>query len=42
MNDRVYRVNDVVDRGLGLRLIEVQSGRLDFEDARGVRYTKTL
>jgi len=42
MNDRVYRVNDVVDRGLGLRLIEVQSGRLDFEDARGMRYTKTL
>lgn len=42
MNDRVYRVNDVVDRGLGLRLIEVQSGRLEFEDASGVRYTKTL
>lgn len=42
MNDRVYRVNDVVDRGLGLRLIEVQSGRLEFEDARGMRYTKIL
>ncbi len=42
MNDRVYRVNDVVDRGLGLRLIEAQSGRLIFEDTRGVRYTKIL
>jgi hypothetical protein len=42
MNDRVYRVNDIVDRGLGLRLIEAQSGRLEFEDARGVRYTKNL
>lgn len=42
MNDRVYRVNDMVDRSLGLRLVEVQPGRLVFEDARGVRYTKIL
>jgi hypothetical protein len=42
MNDRVYRINDLVDRGLSLRLVEVQSGVLIFEDARGVRYTKNL
>lgn len=42
MNDRVYRINDLVDRGLSLRLVGVQSGALIFEDARGVRYTKNL
>jgi hypothetical protein len=42
MNDRVYRLNDLVDRTLALRLVDVQPGLLIFEDARGVRYTKNL
>ncbi|HRJ48263.1 MAG TPA: hypothetical protein PKY38_12950 [Opitutaceae bacterium] len=42
MNDRVYRLNDLVDRTLSLRLVDVQPGLLIFEDARGVRYTKNL
>ncbi len=42
MNDRLHRVNDLVDRQLGLRLVEVHPASLVFEDARGVRYTKNL
>ncbi|MBP6507543.1 MAG: hypothetical protein KA257_08250 [Opitutaceae bacterium] len=42
MNDRVYRVNDIVDRGLGLRLTQVASDALTFTDERGAVYTKNL
>ncbi|MCB1103324.1 MAG: hypothetical protein KDK74_01225 [Cephaloticoccus sp.] len=42
MNDRVYRVNDLVDRTLALRLIQVGPDRLVFEDANGITYTKTF
>jgi hypothetical protein len=40
MNDRVYRLNDIVDRSLGLRLIEVSNERLVFVDENGIRYTR--
>jgi hypothetical protein len=40
MNDKVYRVNDIVDRSLNLRLIEVQADSLTFVDENGVVYTK--
>lgn len=42
MNDRVYRVNDVVERNFGLRLIEVHSDHLLFVDGQGATYTKNL
>ena len=42
MNDRVYRVNDVVDRTLGVRLIHVATDGLTFSDAKGVSYTKNF
>lgn len=42
MNDRVYRVNDIVDRSLNLRLTHVQPGTLTFVDDRGVVYTKNF
>ena len=42
MNDRVYRVNDVVDRALGVRLIKVASDSLTFADANGVTYVKNF
>ena len=42
MNDRVYRVNDIVDRTLGLRLTAVTSDRLTFVDANGASYTKNF
>ncbi len=42
MNDRVYRVNDVVDRGLGVKLVRVESNRLVFADADGMTYEKSF
>lgn len=42
MNDRVYRLGDVVDYGLGLKLTGVAVQRLDFVDERGVAYVKTF
>jgi len=40
MNDKVYRLNDFVDRTLGVRLMKVDSDALTFVDANGVTYTK--
>ncbi len=42
MNEKVYRINDLVDRELGLRLVEVTSSQLGFVDATGQRYKKQL
>lgn len=42
MNDRVYRVNDIVERNLGLRLIKVESNALTFSDADGAMYVKNF
>lgn len=40
MNERVYRVNDFVDRTLGIRLTKVAVDSLTFSDANGVSYIK--
>jgi len=42
IGDRVYRINDVIERNFGLKLVEVQPDRLYFVDARGVTYAKNL
>jgi hypothetical protein len=42
MNDRVYRVNDIVERTLGVRLVKVAGDSLTFSDANGVTYVKHL
>ena len=42
MNDRVYRVNDLVERTLGVRLKAVGTDTLTFVDANGVEYVKTF
>lgn len=42
MNDKVFRVNDIVDRSLNLRLIEVQADSLTFVDENSVVYTKNF
>jgi hypothetical protein len=42
MNERVYKVNDVVNRGLGLKLVKVEPEQLTFSDANGVIYVKTF
>ena len=40
MNDRMYRVNDIVERTLGVRLVKVAVDSLTFSDANGVTYVK--
>lgn len=42
MNDRVFRLNDLVDRTLQLRLIRVNSSSLTFADASGFEYEKSF
>ncbi len=42
MNDRVYRVNDVVERTLGVKLIKVAPDSLTFTDAQGAVYVKNF
>jgi hypothetical protein len=42
MNEKVYRINDLIDRELGLRLTEVSSNLLVFVDASGRKYQKPL
>jgi hypothetical protein len=42
INDRVYRVNDVIDRTLGVRLVRVEAGSLHFVDGRGITHVKHL
>ena len=42
MNDKVFRVNDIVDRSLNLRLIEVQADNLTFVDENSVTYVKNF
>ncbi len=42
MNDRVFKLNDVVDRTLGLRVIAIESSGLTFMDAAGVTYLKNF
>jgi hypothetical protein len=40
MSDRVFRVNDIVERTLGVRLIKVEADNVTFSDANGVIYVK--
>jgi len=42
MNDRVYRVGDMVERELGLKLTGITASSLAFEDEKGARYTRSF
>ncbi|MEO6244304.1 MAG: hypothetical protein ABIQ12_02610 [Opitutaceae bacterium] len=42
MNERVYRVSDIVDRTIGLKLIGVAPGTLTFSDSAGANYVKNF
>lgn len=42
MNEVVHRLNDVVDRTLGLKLTGVASDHLTFTDANGIEYVKNF
>jgi hypothetical protein len=40
LNGQVFRSNDVVDRGLNVRLIKIEAARLVFKDTNGCEYIK--
>jgi hypothetical protein len=40
LNGQVFRINDLVDRGLKLRLIKIEAALLVFSDANGFEYPK--
>jgi hypothetical protein len=40
MNERVYRVNDIVERTLGVKLVKATAESLTFTDSRGITYEK--
>lgn len=42
MNDRVFRLDDVVDHALGLKLTAVTSHSVTFEDEQGFAYTRNF
>jgi len=42
MNDRVFRLNDIVERTHGLRLTEIHTDRLTFIDEAGAIYSKSF
>ncbi len=42
MNDRVYRINDMVDYTLAIRLVKVSAEGLTFTDANGTVYVKNF
>ena len=42
MNDRVYRLNDIVDRLTQLRLTRIEASTLTFVDASGFEYRKNF
>lgn len=42
MNDRVYRIGDIVEHQLGLKLVGITATSLTFEDESGARYTRNF
>jgi len=40
LNGQVFRINDVVDRSLKVRLLKIEAARLVFGDANGFEYVK--
>jgi hypothetical protein len=40
LNGQVFRINDVVDRSLKVRLVKIEGARLVFSDANGIEYVK--
>jgi hypothetical protein len=39
MNGEVYKLNDLVDRATGLRIIKITNNNLTFKDPSGFEYT---
>jgi len=42
VDGHVYRVNDVLNRPLGLKLVKIEEGQLTFVDSRGDTYIKNF
>ena len=42
MNNKVFRAGSIVDRELGLKLVQILPNELVFEDAHGIQYRKIL
>ena len=42
MNDKVYRINDIVDHELNIRLTNIEAKALTFEDSRGAVHIRTF
>ncbi len=42
MNDRVYRIGDIVEHELGLKLVAITSSSVTFVDGRGAKYTRNF
>ena len=42
MNDRVYRIGDIIEHQLGLKLVGITATSLTFEDESGARYTRNF
>lgn len=42
MNDRVYRIGDIVEHEMNLKLVGITSSSLTFESENGARYTRTF
>lgn len=42
VDGHIYRVNDVLDRGLGVRLVQVDPDHLTLVDSQGVTYIKSF
>ena len=42
MNDRVFRINEIVERNFGLRLTKVEPNTLTFTDGNGAVYVKNF
>ena len=42
INGKVYRINDEVDRALGLKLTDVKADRIIFTDEHGTAWVRRL
>ena len=42
LNEKVYRINDTVERSLSLKLTAVETDFLTFTDANGVEYQRNF
>jgi hypothetical protein len=42
VDGHVYKVNDLIDKSLGLRLVKVESDHLTFVDAQGETYVRSF